>query len=69
MDHESHFFSTPLDFALHFWSCSFKQEHVVSKSHVCEAVMIGVTQVDAHTFSLLRTWDVVCQLIASAEPC
>ena len=35
-----------------FWSCSFEdsqKEHVVSKSHVCEAVVIFVAQVNSHS--------------------
>ena len=61
---ESHFFSTPLEFAQHFLKLFFggcKQEHVVRKSHVCEAVMVVVTQVNSHTLFLLPARNVVFQ--------
>ena len=64
MNPESHFFSTLLEFAQHFLKLFFggcKQEHIVCKSQVCEAVMVVVTQVDSHTFFLLPTWKVVFQ--------
>ena len=53
MDPESHLFCTLLEFAQHclelfFWGC--KQEHVVSKSHVCQAVVIVVAQENSHSF-------------------
>ena len=46
MNPESHFFSTFLEFAQHFLKLFFgrcKQEHIVGKSQVCEAVMVIVT--------------------------
>ena len=45
MNPESHFFSTPLEFAQLFLKLFFggcKQEHVVSKSHVCEAMVVAL---------------------------
>ena len=44
---------------LFFWGC--KKEHVVSKSHVCEAIMIAVAQTYSHSFFLLPTWNVYFQ--------
>ena len=70
MNPESQFFSTLLEFAQHFSKLFFggcKQKHVVGKSHVCEAVMVIVTQVNSHTFSFASA---ECRLpVLSVEPC
>ena len=53
VDPDTHFFSTFLEVAQHFLKLFFgggKQEHVVSKSHVCEAVVVVVAHVDSHSF-------------------
>ena len=71
VDPESHFSVLLLNSRTILWSCSFRgcrREHVVSKSHVREAVMIVVTQVDSHTFFLLPTWNVILPMLF-AEPC
>ena len=71
MNPESHFFSTPLEFAQPFLKLFFgrrKQEHIVSKSHVCEAVMVVVTQINSHTFFSFASAE--CRLpVLSVEPC
>ena len=64
MNPDSHFFSTSLEFAQQFtklFSGRCKQEHVVGKPQVREAVMVVVTQVDSHTFFLLPARNVVFQ--------
>ena len=70
MDSESHFFCTSLEFAYHFLELFFggcKKEHVASKTHVCEAVMIAVAQSYSHVFPLAS---MECLLpMLSAEPC
>ena len=50
---ETHVFRTFIEFAQHFLKLFFggcKQEHVVGKSQVCEAVVVVVAQVDSHSF-------------------
>ena len=70
MNPESHFFSTPLEFAQDFLKLFFggcKQEHVVGKSHVCEALVVVVTQLDSHSFFAFAS--AACRLpMLSVEP-
>ena len=55
MDPESHFFSTPLEFAQHVLKLFF------GGCNVCDSVMVVVTQVNSQTFFLLPARNVVFQ--------
>ena len=61
---ESHFFCPVFDVAQHFLKpllCRSKQEHIVSKAQIREAIVIAISWAKCHSFFHLPAWKVVFQ--------
>ena len=61
---ESHLFCAVLEFAQHLLEllfCGRKQEDIVSKAHIREAIVVVVSQANTHSPFLLPAWKVVFQ--------